>query len=327
LQDFPGQGTALVGILDVFMESKGLITPEKWRNFCNDVVPLARLEKYTWTNAEEFSARLQLANYSNRNFIDTPLHWQLVDQSGSIIKSGEMNTDANLTANPATYGTITLDLKTIRCPQKLLLKLSLEGTDYQNSYPVWLYPEKVNTEPPQEVSLAENLDEEVLSRLQNGEKVLLLAKNSSVKQAITGAFQSDFWCYPMFKKYNPPGTLGILCDPEHHALKEFPTEFHSNWQWWPLLKNGCAMILDDTPEGFRPIVQVIDNFERTHKLGVIFECQVGAGKLLVCSCDLQAQQNYPEARQLFYSLLRYMESEAFNPGQALEPEFLKSLLW
>ncbi len=87
------------------------------------------------------------------------------------------------------------------------------------------------------------------------------------------------------------------------------------------------MILDDTPEGFRPIVQVIDNFERNHKLGVIFECRVGAGKLLVCSCDLQAQQNYPEARQLLYSLLRYMESEAFNPGQALETEFLKSLLW
>jgi len=89
LQDFPGQGTALVGILDAFMESKGLITPEKWRNFCNDVVPLARLEKYTWTNAEEFSARLQVANYSNRNYTDTPLHWQLVDQSGHIINQGK----------------------------------------------------------------------------------------------------------------------------------------------------------------------------------------------------------------------------------------------
>ena len=327
LQDFPGQGTALVGILDAFMESKGLITPQEWRNFCNDVVPLARLEKYTWTNAEEFSARLQVANYSNQNYTDSPLHWQLVDQSGHTIESGELNKDADLHANPSSYGTISLDLKTIRSPQKLLLKLSLKGTGYQNSYPVWLYPEKVDTEAPREVSIAKSLDEDVFSKLQNGEKVLLLAKNSSVKQAIPGAFQSDFWCYPMFKKYNPPGTLGILCNPEHPALKEFPTEFHSNWQWWPLLRNGCAMILDDTPKGFRPIVQVIDNFERNHKLGVLFECRVGTGKLLVCSCDIQAQQNYPEARQLLSSLLHYMESEAFNPGWALETEFLKSLLW
>ena len=85
LQDFPGQGTALVGILDAFMESKGLITPENWRNFCNDVVPLARLEKYVWTNAETFSAHIQVANYSKRNFQDTPVLWQIVDQTGSII--------------------------------------------------------------------------------------------------------------------------------------------------------------------------------------------------------------------------------------------------
>ena len=325
LQDFPGQGTALVGILDAFMESKGLITPEKWRNFCNDVVPLARFEKYTWTNTETFSARLQVASYSNRNFKDNPLYWQLVDQYGQIIESGKMNCDADSNENPATYGTIHVDLKKVRCPQKLSLKLSLNGVGYQNNYPVWLYPEEVDTDLPQEVIIAGNLDEDILERLKKGGKVLFLPENSSVKQAIPGAFQSDFWCYPMFKKYNPPGTLGILCNPEHPALKSFPTEFHSNWQWWPLLKNGCAMILDETPEGFRPIVQVIDNFERNHKLGVIFECRVGVGKLLVCSCNLPEQQHYPEARQLLSSLLRYMDSREFNPQHSIQIEVLKRI--
>ena len=40
IQDFPGQGTALVGMLNVFMESKGITTPEKWRQFCCETVPL-----------------------------------------------------------------------------------------------------------------------------------------------------------------------------------------------------------------------------------------------------------------------------------------------
>ncbi len=103
-----------------------------------------------------------------------------------------------------------------------MLNLHLKGTDYQNSYPIWLYPEKVDTALPREVRIAENLDEDILAKLQGGEKVLLLPKNSSVKQAIPGAFQSDFWCYPMFKKYNPPGTLGILCKPEHPCIERVP---------------------------------------------------------------------------------------------------------
>jgi len=108
--------------------------------------------------------------------------------------------------------------------------------------------------------------------------------------------------------------MGILCDPDHPALTNFPTESHSNWQWWCLLKNGCAMILDDLPGDLQPIVRVIDNFERNHRLGVVFECRVGDGKLIVCSCDLLGQQECPEARQLLKSLLGYMTSGAFEPG-------------
>jgi hypothetical protein len=126
--------------------------------------------------------------------------------------------------------------------------------------------------------ISKMIDEKSITSLENGATILLLPDSTLLKNSIGGAFQTDFWCYPMFKKYNPPGTLGILCEPEHPLFKKFPTDFHSNWQWWPMLKNGKVMILDHTPVDFRPIVQVIDNFERNHKLGVIFECKVGKGK-------------------------------------------------
>ncbi len=122
-----------------------------------------------------------------------------------------------------------------------------------------------------------------------------------------------------------PGTLGILCDPKATALAEFPTEFHSNWQWWHLVKNSRPIILDDAPAGYLPIVQVIDNFERNHKLGLIAETKVGEGKLLICAIDLLGQQDMPEARQLLHSLLQYLDSPAFRPQVELDAELLKRL--
>jgi hypothetical protein len=123
-----------------------------------------------------------------------------------------------------------------------------------------------------------------------------------------------------------PGTQGFLCDPNHPALAEFPTEFHSNWQWWHIVKHARPIILDETPADYRPIIHVVDNFARNHKLGLLFETKVGRGKLLVCASDLPALQDHPEARQLMHSLLRYVASPAFTPQPELEAGLLRKLL-
>jgi len=65
LQDFSGQGTALVGILDAFMDSKGLISTDEWKSFCSDAVLLARFEKYNYLSEEELHANLELSYYSS----------------------------------------------------------------------------------------------------------------------------------------------------------------------------------------------------------------------------------------------------------------------
>jgi hypothetical protein len=123
-----------------------------------------------------------------------------------------------------------------------------------------------------------------------------------------------------------PGTQGFICDPKHPALAAFPTEFHSNWQWWQIVKNSRPIILDATPADYRPIIHVIDNFARNHKLGLLFETKVGKGRLLVCASDLPALQDHPEARQLLHSLLLYVDSTAFAPQSELAAELLKKLI-
>jgi hypothetical protein len=123
-----------------------------------------------------------------------------------------------------------------------------------------------------------------------------------------------------------PGTQGFICDPKHPALVAFPTEFHSNWQWWQIVKPARPIILDETPADYRPIIHVIDNFARNHKLGLLFETKVGKGKLLVCASELPERLEHPEVRQMFYSLLRYVDSPAFDPKTELDVNFLKKSL-
>ena len=333
LQDFPGQGTALVGMLNVFMESKGLISPEAWRRFCCETVPLLRMKKYTWTTDETFIGRVQVAHYGPVDLPGARVTWTVTGSNGSKVAGGAFDPVTIEQGKVFEVDMFSLPLGNIAAPQKLTITVAVEGTRYCNDYEIWVYPPKVDTSAPKGVLVTDSFAAAATKEhLASGGKVLLLPKLDQLPHSIKGGFQTDFWS-PMFiavaKKRGakvPPGTLGILCDPDTPALAAFPTEFHSNWQWWHLVKNSRPIILDDTPDNYRPTVQVIDNFVRNHKLGLIAETKVGKGGILICAIDLPRHQDKPEARQLLYSLLRYIDSGAFAPKAELDGELLKKLL-
>ncbi len=215
----------------------------------------------------------------------------------------------------------------------MTLTLAIDGTLYRNRYPVWVYPPEVDAAVPDGVLLATGFHVgEPRAHLAAGGRVLLIPPHDKLPHSVQGGFQTDYWS-PMFaesaKKSGqalPPGTLGILCDPAHPALAKFPTDFHSHWQWWHLVKNSRPIIYDGTPADFRPLVQMIDNFARNHKLGLIAETKVGKGFMLICAIDLPKHQDKPEARQLMHSLLQYAGSADFAPKHELEPGLLEKLL-
>ncbi|MCX6322517.1 MAG: hypothetical protein NTX93_12065 [Bacteroidia bacterium] len=332
LQDFPGQGTALVGLLDAFMDSKGVITPEEFSQFCNRVVPLVIMEKYCWTNNEPFTGKIQVANYSEAALKAQPVKWELKNTSGEIIVQNEAIVEI-LQGELTDIVSLNIDLSRITKAEKLSLSIGLEGTQYKNSYPLWVYPANVDTKIPESILISEKLDKATLSKLTGGATVLLFPDFEDMKGlTVGGLFTPDYWNYRMFKGISEsnkrpvsPGTMSILTNPELPLLNDFPTEFHTNWQWWPIVKNSRPFILDNTQEDYRPLVQVVDNIERNHKLGLIFEFAVGKGKLLVCMSDLMAIQDKPEGRQLYSSILKYMSSDKFNPAQAITQEDLVAL--
>ncbi len=312
LQDYPGQGSAYVGILDAFMQSKGLCTESEWRQWCSPVVPLLISPQFCFTNEEGIHAKLQIANYSGESLKGKTLSWSLDGQHGSsILPDGEGLVD---------IGALDIDLSAYEHPVQLQLKLKIEGTEYQNTYDLWVYPFGVDlSKLEQKVIITNELTDKIARQLEKGKSVLLMPASS--KLCVDGLFQTDYWNYRMFKtisennkKTVSPGTLGILTDPKHPIFKSFPTEMHTNWQWFPILKASHPMILDNTGKDYRPIIQVIDNIERNHKLGLIFEFQVGKGRLLVCMADLERASSYPEGRQFYRSILEYMTSKDFAPN-------------
>jgi hypothetical protein len=332
LQDFPGQGTALVGLLDAFMDSKGIITPEDFSHFCNRVVPLVVMDKYCWNNNEQFSAKIEVANYSGTPLLDQPVRWELKNTKGETVFQSDAKADI-LQGAVTNIASINIDLLRFSKAEKLTLSVFLEGTTYENSYPVWVYPASLDIKVPDDILVTKKLDRITLSKLTEGGKVLFIPDFNDVKDlSVGGLFTPDYWNWQMFKNISEsnnkpvsPGTMSILTDPRHPLFNDFPTEFYTNWQWWPIIKNSRPFILDNTPKNYRPLVQVIDNIERNHKLGLIFEFMVGKGRLLVCMSDLKAIINKPEGRQFYSAILKYMSSGKFNPSQSVLKEELVSL--
>ncbi|MCB9334466.1 MAG: beta-galactosidase [Lewinellaceae bacterium] len=327
LQDFPGQGTALVGILDAFMDSKQVISPEAWRQSSNDVVLLLEFSKYCWTNNERFQATARIANYSNKT-IHSDLKWAVRNREGSLVQQGTFPGLNIPNGGITTAGAISVDLSSIGNAEKLTIIVSIPGTAYQNAWPIWVYPDLKTVEIPDGIIVAEQLTSALLSQLQSGARVLLFPQTEDAQgKSVPGLFPPDFWNYGMFKgisergkKPVSPGTLGLLTNPKHPIFKSFPTDFHTNWQWFSIIKASNALILDNTPKAYLPIVQVIDNLERNHKLGLIFEFKLGKGKLLVFMAQLNRILDKPEAIQLYQSMVDYMDSDDFHPDYELGVE-------
>ena len=329
IQDYPGQGSAYVGILDAFMDSKGTVDREDWRGWCDEIVPLAEFEKYCWTSGETFKAGIKIADFSGGKGISS-VTWSLSLGKDAASASGQFTPPSG--EGLSDLGGIEVNLSGVTKPVEGLLAVkakSGDGKEHVNSWPVWVYPDK-NSPDNKEIFVTRALDKKAFQTLEEEGKVLLMPKDTA--GTVGGLFQTDYWNYRMFKricenngKPVSPGTLGILTDPEHPLFKEFPTARHTDWQWFPVIKASRPVILDSFPD-LKPIVQVIDNVERNHKLGLVFEAAVGNGKLLVCASDLDSVKEYPEGRAFRSALLDYMLSGDFAPKTSITESDLISIV-
>jgi Glycosyl hydrolases family 2, sugar binding domain/Glycosyl hydrolases family 2, TIM barrel domain len=320
LHDFPGQGTALVGVLDAFWQSKGFVTDEEFRKFCSPVVPLVRYPKAVFTNDETFEADVEVANFGVQPLKGQLLQWKISTEDGKEITSGSFAAQDFRIGNGLQAGTIKAGLGKIQSAAKVTIDVQLSGTPYKNNWSIWVYPANL-IEAEGEVFVTQSL-QQATEALEKGRKVLLCPKPETLK-GIQGKFVPVFWSPVHFP--DQPGTMGLLIKSKHKALHNFPSDTYSNWQWWDLAIKSKALAMADLPDNAN-LVRPIDNFFRNQNLTSLFEAKMGKGQLIFCSIDITTDlEKRPQARQLRYSLLKFMNSAEFKPEAFVGKEQLQKL--
>jgi hypothetical protein len=228
LHDFPGQGTALVGILNPFYESKGYITPDEFKMFCNQTVPLARMKKLTFSNNENFEAAVEVAYFGEKPIENAEFICRIISDHGDTLKKQIIKKDKVDIGNCTEIGSFNISLSQFKKPVKLIFEVGLAGTEFKNRWDFWVYPG--NQEASRgKVLVTDQLDKKAELVLKNGGSVMLLSygkvkKNKGAQVAI--GFSTIFW-NTAWTNNQPPHTLGILCDPGNAFFRDFPTEYHS----------------------------------------------------------------------------------------------------
>jgi hypothetical protein len=325
LQDFPGQGTALVGVLDAFFQEKGYVTAQDYSRFCNVTVPLAKIPKFVYSNNESFLAEIVLFHSGKKPLKDALISWTVKNEKGNVLSSGKFDPKTFENGNGMLVGNINCELNAINEASKLKLEVKVNGTDFANDWDFWVYPDK-NPVRSSSVYYTTVLDDKAKEVLEKGGKVFLNAAGKVVKgKEVAMHFLPVFWNTSWFKM-RPPHVTGMLIQDKSPAFANFPTSFHSDMQWWDIQNRAQVMNLEDFPADFRPLIQPIDTWFMNRRLALVFEAQVGKGKIIVSSADLGPDvQNKPAAKQLFLSLQEYMNSDQFNPKHSLSFEVIEDI--
>lgn len=337
LQDFPGQGTALVGMLDSHLEPKPFefAKPEYFHAFFRAQLPLVELEKYTYDEGETLCAKVALANYGKTDCEGEP-KWTLwaymrnesVKEENSetnsnvrkiAIKSGRMSAVSCPKGTLSEAGTLKIELCDLNHP--IRCELTVQLAEAVNSYPIWIYKKEL-PECPAHVYETRVLDVQAKKVLENGGTVYYSPKSekASFHHSIRAQFSTDFWSVGTFGRQE--GAMGQLIQKDHPLFKEFPTESHTNWQWWPMANQRAVVLPESVGLGktFDAIITEMDSYAFLRPMAQLFECRVGKGKLLYSTLGLQDLQQYPEGRALLRAIYKYLDSDAFAPEQSLEWE-------
>ncbi|MBQ8463374.1 MAG: beta-glucuronidase [Prevotella sp.] len=323
LNDYSGQGTALVGPLNVFWREKGYVGSRQWREFCNPMVLLARFPKFVYTNRDTLLVPVEAYNALYGDVVDGKAAYQIWRNELTLFAADTLYSGTVPVGKNHPLGTIRVPLDSITEPTKMTLAVSM-GNFLINHWDFWVYPaesdegEVINDK----FLVADSLDAEALKTLKKGGTVLLLAAGrvtlgSDVKQTYLPVFWNTSWF-----KMRPPNTTGAYIDRQHPLFRHgFPTDDWANLNWWELLNRAQVMNLRELPQDYQSPIQPIDTWHVSRKLGMLIEARVGKGRLLMTTMDITSDLEHRHvARQMRRAIIDYMQSDDFQPTLTLDEQ-------
>lgn len=341
LNDYSGQGTALVGLTDVFFEEKEYISAEEFREFCSPTVLLARIPKFTYWNNEKFTASIEVAHYGKAPVQHAEVTYAIKNKYGKVYAQGTVCRRDIALGNNIVLGNIpAFSAEKLNKAEKLTLEVVLKGelaadsdadteeVYSKNHWDFWVYPVQTLAESkkvPEDVYITDSLDAQAEKLLSEGGKVLITAAGKiKYGKDIVQQFTPVFWNTSWFKM-RPPHTTGLYIENSHPLFRNFPTDYHSDMQWWDLVNRKQVMQFTEFPANFQPIVQSIDTWFLSRKIGMLFEANIGKGRLMMTTMPMNATENYPVIAQMRKAILEYMQSDAFRPQYTVALQQVKDL--
>lgn len=332
LHDFPGQGTALVGVLNPFWKEKGYVTAAEFHRFCSETVILARLQKRVFTSSEVLIAKAEITHFGPADLGMVCPYWSLISEDKTIA-SGILEPVHISVGAAQSLGEIKVNISEVKAAASCKLIIGVEALQskssrkFENDWDVWVYPH-LNITDIGKVVVTSSV-EDAINIVSKGKAVILSLPPEKVrnfeKHPVKFGFSTIFW-NTSWTNRQAPTTLGVFCDPGHPALRDFPTDVHSNWQWWYIVHRAAPLRGDLLPENSKSIVRVIDDWFTARNLPLIAEFKCGSGKLLLCGFDLTNDAiNDPVSMQLRFSLEKYVLSSELNPQISITPSELRSI--
>ena len=357
LNDYSGQGTALVGVTDVFFDSKGYCNEDRFSEFCAPIVPLAKFPKFTYRADETLEVDVELSQFSDEELKGVTPYWVIFKQGNAskedpvaeeVYAEGSLPTRDLPIGGNIDLGRISVPLADIKEATKMRLCVSIPNTeeyvpesdnripgwkDAVNRWEFWVYPtpksDVVKYEKnglPKGIYVTDSLDEKAMKTLKRGGNVLICAAGKvTYGKEVVQQFTPVFWNTSWFKM-RPPHTTGVFVENTHSIFDLFPTDYHSDMQWWELVNRAQVMQFTDFPKDFQPLVQSIDTWFVSRKIGMLFEANVGKGKLVMTTMDITHHLDTRiVARQMRESILNYMQSDRFNPQWTIDAQLVSDL--
>ena len=327
LNDYSGQGTALVGPLNVHWREKGYVDAREWKQFCAATVALARFLKFVYTNDEELVVPVEAYNAFSAKLVNAKVSWCITGGQQQEVANGTFPVSTIPIGKNNELGTVRLQLAPFQQPAKLTLHVLLNGYEW-NQWDFWVYPAGSKMEEVRSKNFYEtdSLDEQAVKVLKKGGTVLLTAGGKiRYGNDVRHTYLPVFWNTSWFKM-RPPHTTGAYIQSEHPVFRDFPTDDWQNLNWWELTNRTQVMNLAEFPKDYQPIVQPIDTWHVSRKLGMLLEVRVLNGRLLMTTMDISHNlDRRPVARQLRQSILRYMQSEDFKPTTTVSVDVIRHL--
>lgn len=332
LNDYSGQGTALVGVLNVFWREKGYCTAKEWSRFCSPIVPLAQFPKFVYTNDETLNVPVRLYNAYKEELRDVRVSVRIDGNgAGKMQPGGSLGQTLPLLqlGKDNHLGVLSMSLDGINEPTKLTLTVTVRPANApaaENTWDFWVYPKTTDMPTTEGIYVTDTLDAKALDVFGKGGCVLIEAAGrvrmgSDIKQTYLPVFWNTSWF-----KMRPPHTTGATIDTGHPIFASFPTDDWANLNWWELLNKAQVMNLREFPSGYQPPVQPIDTWHVSRKTGMLIEANVLKGRLLMTTMDIStAPDSRVVARQMRKAIIEYMKSDRFRPAISVEPQTITNL--